>query len=68
MTFQVISTDAVKEAVRLLNTETSEEFLLEKKARIPKNAYVKKDGSNMSEAEPAVREDNKPRRRRRARN
>jgi len=68
VTFQVISTDAVKEAVRLLNTETSEEFLLEKKARIPKNAYVKKDGSNMSEAEPAVREDNKSRRRRRARN
>lgn len=68
VTFQVISTDAVKEAVRLLNTETGEEFLLEKKARLPKNAYVKKDGASINDADNAAREDNAPRRRRRARN
>ena len=43
-TFQVIATDPVKETARMLNTETNEEFLLETKSRIPRNAYVGRGG------------------------
>ena len=39
--FQLISANAEKEQVELLNTETENRFLLEKHMRVPRNAYVK---------------------------
>ena len=63
----MIKTDAVKETVRLQNTDSGEELLLEKRARIPKNAYVKKDGSN-NDKPITEQQEERPRRRRRARN
>lgn len=62
---QLISTDAVKEQVELLNTETESRFILVKHARVPRNAYVK--GGQGQQEERPVR--TAPRRsRRRARN
>lgn len=46
--FQLISSNAEKEQVELLNTETESRFMLEKHMRVPRNAYVKA-GENRAE-------------------
>ena len=65
--FQVVSINAIDETVVLLNTDTQEEFLLKKGTRIPKNAYVKRDGSNAGFDVMAEPEPDAPRRRPRSR-
>lgn len=72
VTFQLIATDAVAETVTIQNMEGGEPVLLHKTAKLPRNAYVKKDGTNASFNMPVAplpeNENNMPRRRRRTRN
>ena len=53
-TFQLLATDAIKEAADLVNVDNDTRFRLEKKMRLPKNAYVKKgsDGNNDPQSKP----------------
>lgn len=51
--FQLIGVNAQKEQVELLNTETENRFMLEKYARVPRNAYLKA-GEVQREVEPTA--------------